>query len=418
MLGNSSEAPGGEPAADAGAHDPGQYHPAYGPPGHYPGQPGYGQPGYGQYPSRGQYAPAGTDDAPRPGGIPLRPLGMGDILGGAFTSVRRNPAATLGLSAILLTCNALLSTGLLLILRATAGPLRSLNITAGQPLTRTQARRLISQVLGVLIPAAAITLILALLVEILLTGLLTVVIGRGALGRKVGAGAAWRLALPRLPALLGVAVLILLIVLAPWAATAAVVVAAALAHAGAAAAGIGVLCGLAALACTVWFSVMLSMAAPVTVLERQPPAAAIGRSWRLVRGSFWRVLGITLFAALIVAVADAIIRLPFTSAATASGGSGGLLGVSGRVAIAAVVISAVGTIVAGALTRPVSAGVSVLIYTDLRMRREQLGGALIAAAGSGPLTGDEFATAWQPPGPTNPAPGTMPGGWPSAAPPG
>ncbi len=416
MSESSSEVPGGEPAGGDGGAQPGAgpYHPAYGAPGQYPG---YGQPGYGQ-PGYGQHAPPAPDDAPRPGGIPLRPLGMGDILGGAFASVWRNPAATFGLSAILLTCSALVSTGLVLILRATAGPLRSLNLTAGQPLTRAQARRLISEVVSVVVPAVAIAVILAFLVEILLTGLLTVVIGRGVLGRKVGAGAAWRLALPRLPALLGVAVLALLIVLAPWAATAILVTAAALAHARAAAIGLGVLCGLAAIACTVWFSVMLSMAAPVTVLERKPPAAAIGRSWRLVRGSFWRVLGITLLAALIVAVADAIVRLPFGSAATASGGSGGLLGVSGRVAPAAVLVSAVGAIVAGALTRPVSAGVNVLIYMDLRMRREQLGGALRAAAGGGPLTGDEFATAWQPPGPTNPSRGARPGGWQSAAPPG
>ena len=35
-----------------------------------------------------------------PGGVPLRPLTVGDILSGAFTLIRRNPVATLGLAAI------------------------------------------------------------------------------------------------------------------------------------------------------------------------------------------------------------------------------------------------------------------------------------------------------------------------------
>ena len=36
--------------------------------------------------------------APKPGIVPLRPLGVGEILDGAFTSMRRYPKATLGLS--------------------------------------------------------------------------------------------------------------------------------------------------------------------------------------------------------------------------------------------------------------------------------------------------------------------------------
>ena len=37
--------------------------------------------------------------APKPGIIPLRPLSVGEILDGTFTTIRRHPKATLGLSA-------------------------------------------------------------------------------------------------------------------------------------------------------------------------------------------------------------------------------------------------------------------------------------------------------------------------------
>jgi hypothetical protein len=39
----------------------------------------------------------------------------------------------------------------------------------------------------------------------------------------------------------------------------------------------------------------------------------------------------------------------------------------------------------------------VLLYTDLRMRREGLDLALRTAAQSNSLTGDEFDSAWRPP---------------------
>src|SRR5262249_20374407 len=53
----------------------------------------------------------------------------------------------------------------------------------------------------------------------------------------------------------------------------------------------------------------------------------------------------------------------------------------------------------GAVARPISAGVAVLLYVDLRMRREGLDLVLQTAAGSGGApTGDEFASLWRPGG--------------------
>ncbi|HUZ51707.1 MAG TPA: hypothetical protein VMU94_04175 [Streptosporangiaceae bacterium] len=72
-------------------------------PGFWPpeaGQPGYGMPGY---PPPGQQGGWGAGVAPAPGGIPLRPLGVGDILSGAFSLIRQNPAATMRLTASIAT---------------------------------------------------------------------------------------------------------------------------------------------------------------------------------------------------------------------------------------------------------------------------------------------------------------------------
>ena len=56
-------------------------------------------------------------------------------------------------------------------------------------------------------PAASPPIVLAFIVQILLTGLLTAVIGRSVLGYRITAGEAWHIALPRLPALLGATLL-------------------------------------------------------------------------------------------------------------------------------------------------------------------------------------------------------------------
>jgi hypothetical protein len=71
--------------------------------------------------------------------------------------------------------------------------------------------------------------------------------------------------------------------------------------------------------------------------------------------------------------------------------------------VASLLIGAVGGIVAGAITQPISAGVTVLLYVDLRMRREGLDLALQTATSDGQAPADDFATVWRPAGPEGPA---------------
>ena len=392
----SGPAPGWQgpyPPQGAGPYQP--YQPYGQPP------PPYGQPPppYGQYPYGGyhpQYGPPGYRPAgPEPGGIPLRPMGVGEILSGAFTSIRRNPVATLGLSAILLSVYGVATTAFSLAVRRV---LEDVNISSGQTLTHAQVRRLLFDVFAVLLPSGLAIVALAFIVQIILTGLLTVVIGRGVLGQRVSMGEAWRLALPRLPAILGAIVLNALCVLGPLAVVAVFVVVLALAHAYAGAVVVAILGGLAAICADVWFGVMFSLAAPAVVLERQGPARALARSWRLVSRSFWRVFGILLLAGIIVLVVGAVLQVPFSLAEALAGGSAGMFGLAGTRTVASIIIAGVGSIVAGAVSRPISAGVIVLLYLDMRMRKEGLDLALQGAAAGQQMTGDEFETVWRPPG--------------------
>jgi hypothetical protein len=282
------------------------------------------------------------------------------------------------------------------------------SINAGQQASQAQLQQQISnfghEVLGL-----ALTYLLLYVAGLILTGMLTVVIGRSVLGDRITAGEAWRRTLPRLPAMFGATILFALAIAGVWAVYLGI---------GALISAIGngpgpvvtvyfVLGAIAAFCLTVWFWTSFILANQVVVLERTGPARALGRSWRLVRRSFWRVLGIGLLAQLIAGVASLILQLPFSiPAGVMTAHSADPL----HPPIAAVIIGTVGTIVSRTLTGALLAGVYVLLYIDLRMRKEGLDMALRTAADGERPAGDEFATVWRPPAGSAPPPGQAPHG--------
>ena len=161
---------------------------------------------------------------------------------------------------------------------------------------------------------------------------------------------------------------------------------------------LGVLGGIGCVVLEILLVVRLSLTLPAVVLERISPVAAIKRSWHLTDRSFWRLFGILLLTAVIVGIAGDVLAIPFSLVAAAIGhGSAGVFTVATTTSAAALIVGAIGSILAATVTRPISAGVSVLLYVDLRMRREGLDLTLRSVAQDQPLTGDEFASVWQPP---------------------
>ena len=401
--------------------------PGYGPPPSYgqppgPGQPPYGQvpygqPPYGQQPYGQQpygpgpygqppygpppggpprypgYGPGGwnTAGAPQPGGIPLRPLALGDILNGSFTAIRRNPAATVGLAAIVLAISGVVSTAFSL--AATHA------VTTTTPGTITSSQ--VGHDLATIAPLFGLTLVLSLLADIIVTGLLTVVIGRGVLGQELTIGQAWSLARPRLAAVLGVTVLIWLIFVALWIPYVVVLVLLILTHITALAVTWGILGFLALVAAEITAWVRFNLAPPAVVLERLGPVNAMRRSWRLVTGSFWRLFGILLLTVIIVFFAAAVLQIPFDVGR----------GLLGSTSAAGIILAGIGGIIVGAITRPVLAGVTVLLYVDMRMRKEGLDLVLRDAAQNQAMSGDEFAALWRAPEPGQRAPAAPPPSW-------
>lgn len=340
----------------------GQYPPpGYAPPG-YPQPSGYyPPPGYSGYPPPG-YPPMGPPPVLKPGIIPLRPLGMGDIFNAAVSYIRANPKATLGLTTIVVVVAQVVA------LLLQIGPLASSGLLSpslgeyGQSGTTDMSE---GSVVGLLLSTAAgsITTVLA---GIVLSGLLTVVVGRAVFGATIGAGEAWRRVRGRLLPLLGITALETVGAAVLIAVVVGVVFAVAELVGGAAAFVIGALLGLAVVAALAYLYTILSFAPTLIVLERIGVGAAITRSIRLVRGDFWRVFGIRLLAVVVAGVVSGAVTVPFSLVGQVML----IVGESTSTIVLAVVLISVGGAIGQIITAPFSAGVVVLLYADRRIRAE------------------------------------------------
>ncbi len=375
------------PAPAAPAYGPPSYGtPQYGPPRY--GTPQYGAPQHGapQYGSP-QYAPGrygapsgpglpgvagwgAVPLAPKPGVVPLRPLGVGEILDGAISYIRRDPKTVLGISAVISLVIALvqflalavtsgsaaLSTGTTSVADALAGSLGSL--------TATGVQSVVSWVLGVVA-----------------TGLLTVVMGQAVLGRRVTAAQAWQRTSSRILALFGLTLLVSLVVgvIGGGGILLAVLLGYGLWQSSA---GLAVLVGLAvgsaAIAAAVWVNIKLLLAPVALMLESAGVRTSMRRSWALVQGAWWRTFGIYVLGSVLAAIVSSVLAIPFTVVgAIATVGSLE----SGTLPLGYTLAMSLATLVSSTIVLPFTSGIVSLLYIDRRIRREALDIELARAAG-------------------------------------
>jgi hypothetical protein len=296
--------------------------------------------------------------APKPGVIPLRPLGVGEILDGAIAYIRANPVATLGLAAIVVTATQLIELpigafALSQLAGLAAGPGDSLSSTA---MTGAIVGTVASAAVGALLSFVAITV---------LSGMLIAVLSQAVLGHKMPIGAAWAAARGRIPGLVGLTFLIALLLFLVLGVGMVPMFVLAFMEAGAAIV-LGVLFMLASWGVAVFLGVSWSLSAPAYVLEGIGVTAAMRRSSHLVRKQWWRVFGISLLGGLIAAIIGGVLSFPFSFAAGFMGDPFGAVGFLG------LALGSIGTILSTTVTAPFSAGISGLLYFDQRIRREGL----------------------------------------------
>ncbi|MFD9567380.1 hypothetical protein [Streptomyces sp. NPDC059994] len=358
----------------AGQWSPPAATPGQGTPPPPPGPPGAQQGGWGRPPAPGGNWNSGWGPAPaaKPGVIPLRPLGVGEILDGAVSTMRAHWRTVLGLT---LTVAVITQIADILVQRYLLPDPPEIDPNATGTEAIDQAFDSLRSSMLSLLPIG----VLALIGTLFVTAVLTVVISRSVLGRPVTLREAWAEARPRLLPLLG------LLVLLPSMAGAVVgigILPGALigSDAGAALAGLG---GLAAVVVVIWLLVQFSLAAPALMLERQGLVKSLRRSAKLVRGAWWRIFGITLLTLLLTFIVSMIIAIPFTVIGTLvdDGGASSLFsGAGSDFGWPFLIITGIGAVIGSAITYPISAGVAALLYIDQRIRREALDLDLARAA--------------------------------------
>ncbi|KOG07808.1 glycerophosphoryl diester phosphodiesterase membrane domain-containing protein [Streptomyces viridochromogenes] len=350
-------------------------HPPAGPGGHSGyggGHPGYGAPGTGPWGSGW----GGPPPAAKPGVIPLRPLGVGEILDGAVSTMRTYWRTVLGISltvAIMTEILVILVQGLVLNDRLNTAALDDPDATLSE-LTRATGDALIS---------SSVIFLISVIGAIIATALLTTVTSRAVLGKSVTTGEAWRDARPQVLQLFGLLFLLLLMTFGLVIAGALPGILVAATGAGGPGGALTLLGILGAGIVALWLWFRFSLASPALMLEKQGIMKSLSRSAKLVRGSWWRVFGIQLLATIIANVVAAIVVIPFTFLAGAVSGDGATSFLNGGTDFGwtFLIISGVGSVIGSMITFPITAGVTVLLYIDQRIRREALDLELARAAG-------------------------------------
>ncbi len=328
-------------------------------------------PGWG-----GGQPPGGWGQPPtpaKPGVIPLRPLGVGEILDGAVSTLRAHWRTVLGVtiavSVITQVCDILVERYLL-----PEPPEVDPNATPSEALS--QSVDSLQASLFATVPA----ILIALIGTLFTTAVLTVVISRSVLGHSVTLAEAWQEARPRLPQLLGLTLLLPLMSVGIL----TVGILPGVLIGGGGGITLSVLGGLGACVVALWVMIRFALASPALMLERQGVVPSLRRSAKLVQGAWWRTFGILALTLLLTLLVSMIIAVPFALIAFAVDGTGfsDLFSGSGpEFGWPFLIITGIGSVIASSITYPISAGVTVLLYVDQRIRREALDLELARAAG-------------------------------------
>ncbi|MFD7238664.1 hypothetical protein ACFWAT_25595 [Streptomyces syringium] len=314
---------------------------------------------------------APTPPAPQPGVIPLRPLGVGEILEGSFGTLRRHWRTALGISLAVAVATQAVTTVVTGVWFRDNPGFEYLD----NPASATPGETL--DAIGESLPGTGVTALVSLLGSIIATALLTVVVSRAVLGRSTSVADAWRSARPQLLRLSGLLFLLPALIVGVFGV--AVAPGLLISAAGAKAVGVGVALfgSLAGMAGAAWLWIQFSLAAPALMLERQGVLASLRRSAKLVRGSWWRIFGVQLLAVFLVFVVATVIGIPVGIIEMIFTGESAT---SGTIGWSTLIISGVAAVISTTLMAPITAGVTALLYLDQRIRRESLDVELAQAA--------------------------------------
>ncbi|MGW8728800.1 DUF7847 domain-containing protein [Streptomyces sp. NPDC055808] len=331
---------------------------------------------------------------PKPGVIPLRPLNLGDILGGSFAALGRHWKQLIGMALVAYGIAALVLGGAAAIAVASVhdhfDPVFNPDYDVNP--ARSDVEPLV--IAGAIVVVVAIAL--WLLSMALMYSAVPAVLQDAVLGRRSTFGAVWRTSWSRFPAVLGTLAIQMGAMLAAMLLFIGLLVTTVLASSGAGhdapPAALLVLFAVGFLALIpvgIWLWVRYGFAPAAAVLENQGPVEALRRSGRLVKDAWWRTCGILMLVGMISGVMGYFIQLPFTYggvfAAMPLALSDDSHGAKAAAVVIMVVLYLIGMVISQFLSTTLPQLGAGLLYIDQRIRREDLAPALATAAGVPPV---------------------------------
>jgi hypothetical protein len=248
----------------------------------------------------------------QPGGVaPPHQMGIGEILSGAFQLYRRHWRTLWAIAAVVVVPFTLLQYLIGHQVRV-AGVATRNGVVVSVSSWRVGLAGLVTAVAG-------------LLMFLVLTGAITRAVAAEAAGEDPSVEQSYRFGFHRLGSVLLVSVLV----------------------------GLATLAGLILFVIPgIYIGIRLATSTQALVVEGRRATEAMGRSWELVGGHWWHAFGTLLVAGLLTGLVNALITAPFGATSW----------------FVQAVVAAVATVV----TLPYGTLVGVLLYLDLRARKENL----------------------------------------------
>ena len=301
----------------------------------------------------------------------LRPMTIGDMFDAAFRLYREHFLTFIGIVALLQVPMAIVQFAAQVLLgnpaqvkwlRAAAQP---------QNLAPSALLDLLPEYLTSIALVAGVNIVIALFGQTLMTGALANAIARSYLGRPAPILQAYRLGVPRYTALILASLLVtaaLLGVVALLGGCVAGVLTAYPARQRSAALIGGLFIGafgalLVVVPLFIFITVRLLFTTQAIVLEGHGAVGGLRRSWNLVRGSFWRTLGIIFLLNILISV---LAGMPAAAVSFGLNLAGDPIRNLTRNQAITVFLTQIGTI----LATPIALSIYTLLYYDLRVRKE------------------------------------------------
>ena len=263
--------------------------------------------------------------------VALRPLGFGEILDTSFNLFKRNFKSAVIVSAVIMV-------PLTLIGAAASAGLAPSDLAALDNPNATPEE--ILSVMGGLFGAIGIGSVLQIVGSVLVQAATTRIYSENYRGAKMDPGDALRYGLRRLPAMIALTIVT----------------------------SLGMAFGL--LFCLIpgiWLYAAWGLAPAALIAEGDGPIESLRRSFRLVKGAWWRVFGMLVVASILVAVITGVVTTPIQLAVTFGSGFADAPNANMGAFLA------VNTLISGlatALTLPFTAAVVVALFFDQKVRKE------------------------------------------------